>query len=132
MTLPAIYWSLSELTSLLNKYNALNKIIKCLNQIISENRPYNLHLFTFTLYKFQEKNLNLNRDSSWFKHLIIWFKYYFKNEKPFSTLLEMLIVVFNKSSMNKNDNIDKMKKIKENHWITIMEVIDDIGSCQFE
>ena len=30
MTLPAIYWSLSKLTSLLNKYDALN-------QIISEN-----------------------------------------------------------------------------------------------
>ena len=41
MTLPAIYWSLNELTSLLNKYDALNQIIKCLNQIISENKPYN-------------------------------------------------------------------------------------------
>ena len=64
MTLPAIYWSLSELTSLLHKYDALNQIIKCLNQIISENKPYNLHLYTFTFHKFQEKNLNLNRNSN--------------------------------------------------------------------
>ena len=56
--------SLSELTSLLNKYDALNQIIKCLNQIISKNKPYNLHLCTFTLHKFQEKNLNLNRYSN--------------------------------------------------------------------
>ena len=42
MTLPPIYWSLSELTSLLNKHDALNQITKCLNQIISENKPYNL------------------------------------------------------------------------------------------
>ena len=33
----------------------LNQIIKCLNQIISENKPYNLRLCTFTLHKFQEK-----------------------------------------------------------------------------
>ena len=57
MTLPVIYWSLSKLTSLLNKYDTLN-------QIISENKPYNLCLCTFTLHKFQEKNLNLNRDSN--------------------------------------------------------------------
>ena len=42
----------------------LNQIIKCLNQIISENKPYNLRLCTFILHKFQEKNLNLNRDSN--------------------------------------------------------------------
>ena len=52
MTLPAIYWSLSELTSLLNKYDVLNQIIECLNQIISENKPYNLHLCTFKTHKF--------------------------------------------------------------------------------
>ena len=40
-----------------------NQIIKCLNQIISGHKPYNLRLYTFTLHKFQEKNLNLNRDS---------------------------------------------------------------------
>ena len=40
----------------------LNQIIKCLNQIISENKPYNLRLCTFALHKFQEKNLNLNGD----------------------------------------------------------------------
>ena len=40
-----------------------NLIIKCLNQIISENKPYNLCVCTFTFNKFQEKNLNLNRDS---------------------------------------------------------------------
>ena len=44
MTLPAIYCSLSELTSLLNIYDVLNQIAKCLNQIISENKPYNLRL----------------------------------------------------------------------------------------
>ena len=44
MTLPAICWSLCEQTSLLSKYDALNQIIKCLNQIISENKPYNLRL----------------------------------------------------------------------------------------
>ena len=55
MTLPVIYWSLSELTSLLNKYNALNQIIKYLNQIISENKPYNLRLCAFTFYKFFSK-----------------------------------------------------------------------------
>ena len=33
-----------------------------LNQIISENKPYNLRLCTLTFNKFQEKNLNLNRD----------------------------------------------------------------------
>ena len=38
-------------------------MIKCLTQIISENKPYNLPLCTFTLHKFQEKNLNLNGDS---------------------------------------------------------------------
>ena len=43
---------------------SLNQIIKCLNQIICENKPYNLCLCTFTLHKFQEKNLNLNRDSN--------------------------------------------------------------------
>ena len=37
------------------------QFIKCLNQIISENKPYNWRLCTFTLRKFQEKNLNLNR-----------------------------------------------------------------------
>ena len=40
------------------------QIIKCLNQINSENKPYNLRLCTFILHKFQEKNLNLNRDSN--------------------------------------------------------------------
>ena len=39
-------------------------IIKCLNQIISKNKPYNLRLCTFTFHKFQEKNLNLNRDTN--------------------------------------------------------------------
>ena len=39
-------------------------IIKCLNQIISENKPYNLRVCAFTFHKFQEKNLNLNRDSN--------------------------------------------------------------------
>ena len=34
MTLPAIYWSLSEINSLLIKYDALIRIIKCLNQMI--------------------------------------------------------------------------------------------------
>jgi hypothetical protein len=29
----------------------LNQIIKCLNQIISENKPYNLRLCTFTLHQ---------------------------------------------------------------------------------
>ena len=32
--------------------NALNQIIKCSNQIISENKPYNLHLCTFTFHKY--------------------------------------------------------------------------------
>ena len=39
----------------------LNQIIKCLNQIIREIKLYNLRLCTFTLHKFQEKNLNPNR-----------------------------------------------------------------------
>ena len=68
MTLPAIYWSLSELISLLNKYDVLNQLIKCLNQIISENKPYNLRPCRFTFYKFQEESLkvnwNKNQDSS--------------------------------------------------------------------
>ena len=38
----------------------LNQIIKCLNQIISENKPYNLRLCTFTLHKFQEKSLKVD------------------------------------------------------------------------
>ena len=42
----------------------VNQIIKCLNQIICENKPYNLRLCTFTLHKFLEKILNLNRDSN--------------------------------------------------------------------
>ena len=42
----------------------VEQIIKCLNQIIRENKPYNLRLCSFTLHKFQEKNLNLNRDSN--------------------------------------------------------------------
>ena len=42
----------------------LNQIIICINQIISENKPYNLRLCTFTLQKFQKKNLNLDRDSN--------------------------------------------------------------------
>ena len=42
------------------EYNSLNQMIKCLNQIINENKPYNLRLCTFTFHKFQEKkNLNL-------------------------------------------------------------------------
>ena len=32
---------------------------------ISENKPYNLRLCTFTLHKFQEKNLN--EFESWFR-----------------------------------------------------------------
>ena len=35
----------------------MDQIINCLSQIISENKPYNLRLCTFTLYKFQENNL---------------------------------------------------------------------------
>ena len=31
-------------------------IIKYLNQIISENKPYNLRLCTFTFHKFEEKH----------------------------------------------------------------------------
>ena len=31
--------------------------IKCLNKIISENKPYNLRLCTFAIHKFQEKNI---------------------------------------------------------------------------
>ena len=31
-----------------------DQISKCLNQIISENKPYNLRLCTFTLHKFQD------------------------------------------------------------------------------
>ena len=66
MKLPAIYWSLSELTSLFNKCDALN-------QIISENKPYNLHLCTYTFHKFQEisslaVNWNKNQDSSMVEH----------------------------------------------------------------
>ena len=48
MTLPVICWSLSELTSLWNKYDALN-------QIISENKPYNLSHYSFTLLNFKRK-----------------------------------------------------------------------------
>ena len=44
--------------------NTLNQIIKCLNQSISENKPSNLRLCKYTFHKFQEKNLNLNRDSN--------------------------------------------------------------------
>jgi hypothetical protein len=33
-----------------------------LNQIISENKPYNFRLCTFTFHTFQEKNLNMNRE----------------------------------------------------------------------
>ena len=35
------------------------QIIKRLNQIISENNPYNLRICTFTFHKFQEKNLEV-------------------------------------------------------------------------
>ena len=46
-------------------YNKLlYQIIKCLNQIINENKLYNLRHCTFIFHKFQEKNLNLNRDSN--------------------------------------------------------------------
>ena len=38
------------------RYKTMNQIIKCLNQIISENKPYNLRLCTFTFLK--------NKDSS--------------------------------------------------------------------
>ena len=51
----------------------IDQIIKYLNQIISENKPYNLRLCTFTFHKFEEKNLNLNRDSMinrW--HVVSW------------------------------------------------------------
>jgi hypothetical protein len=52
-------------TGLYFKYwYTLNQIIKCLNHIISENKSYNLRLCTFILHKFQEKNMNLNRDSN--------------------------------------------------------------------
>ena len=53
-----------NLVSMASPVFAVNQIIKRLNQIISENKPYNLRLCTFTLHKFQEKNLNLNRDSN--------------------------------------------------------------------
>ena len=54
------YSSDSALIFRITKYYILNfnQIIKCLNQIISENKPYNLRLCTFRLHKFQEKNLN--------------------------------------------------------------------------
>ena len=67
--LPWKYWTYKQRNQLLcstaprteSSYK-IKEIIKCLNQIISENKPYNLRLCTFTLHKFQEKNLNLNRD----------------------------------------------------------------------
>ena len=54
----------SNIVLIFSDKKTLNQIIKCLNQIISENKPYNLRLCTFTLHKFPEKNLNLNRDSN--------------------------------------------------------------------
>ena len=56
MTLSAIYWSLSELTLLLNKYDIQIKLLVKTNLIISA--------FIIYIIKFQEKNLNLNRDSN--------------------------------------------------------------------
>ena len=32
-----------------------NQTIKCLNQIFSENKPYNLRLYTFTKFNFKRK-----------------------------------------------------------------------------
>ena len=49
-----------------------NQIIKCLNQIISENKPYNLRLRTFTLHKFQQKNLNLNGIRTRTSRSLVW------------------------------------------------------------
>ena len=39
----------------------LNQIINCLNQIISENKPYNLRRCTFTCHKCQEKNFYIQK-----------------------------------------------------------------------
>ena len=36
-------------------YIIQNQIIKCLNQIISENKPYNLRLCPFTKLNFKRK-----------------------------------------------------------------------------
>ena len=41
---------LSPLTLITVIIFILHRIIKCLNQIISENKPYNLRLCTFTLH----------------------------------------------------------------------------------
>jgi len=53
MTLPAIYWSLSKLTSLLNKYDDLNQTIKCLDQIISKIplKIYKMQMYKCANYK---------------------------------------------------------------------------------
>ena len=55
------------LFTFLSKLNNIKiyQIIKCLNQIVSENKPYNLRLCTFKLHTFQEKNWNLNRIAQW-------------------------------------------------------------------
>ena len=40
-----------------NSVHHIILIIKCLNQIISENKTFHLRLCTFTLHKCQEKNV---------------------------------------------------------------------------
>ena len=64
-----VFFSIHSILSLvcilyLFHFKIFNQIIKCLNFIINENKPYNLRLCTFTFHIFQEKNLNLNRDSN--------------------------------------------------------------------
>ena len=63
--LPALYCSVYLLKVPYYHLNVTEEIvIKCLNQIIIENKPYNLRLRTFKFHKFQEKKLNLNRESN--------------------------------------------------------------------
>ena len=72
MTLPAIYWSLSKLTLLLNKYDFLNQIIKCLNQIISKNTPYNFSPLYIYIIKFQEKIWTWTRTQTRISRSLAW------------------------------------------------------------
>ena len=52
------------------------QIIKCLNQIISENKPYNLHLCTFA--KFNLKRTRASRSLVWRSAIeLTWFLFQF-------------------------------------------------------
>ena len=72
MTLPAIYWLLSELTSLLNKYNALNQIIKCLIKLLVKINIIICAFVHFHFINFKRKTWTWTRIRTQTSTSLVW------------------------------------------------------------